>query len=97
MFQQVTGAVPYFFLFSCVKVKFSTSGYLVNVPKLKGRENYDDWAFATSIFLLLKGIDFEDLPTAISELEKKKAKLVITIDFSLYAHSKSKTTVYGRN
>lgn len=75
----------------------STSGYLVNVPKLKGRENYDDWAFATSNFLLLEGIDLENLSAEMSEAEMKKAKakLVMTIDSSLYAHIKSETTVIG--
>lgn len=73
----------------------STSGYLVNVPKLKGRENYDDWAFATSNFLLLEGIDLENMPADISETDKKKAKakLVMTIDSSLYAHIKNETSV----
>ncbi|KAG6456671.1 hypothetical protein O3G_MSEX009873 [Manduca sexta] len=75
----------------------STSGYLVNVPKLKGRENYDDWAFATSNFMLLEGIDLENLPATLSETETKKAKakLVMTIDSSLYVHIKNETTVNG--
>lgn len=75
----------------------STSGYLVNVPKLKGRENYDNWAFATSNFLLLEGMDIENVPATISEpeMKKAKAKLVMTIDCSLYVHIKSETTADG--
>lgn len=65
--------------------------------KLKGRENYDDWAFATSNFLLLHGIDIENVLAAISDakMKKAKAKLVMTIDSSLYVHMKSETTVTG--
>ncbi|GBP67195.1 hypothetical protein EVAR_42074_1 [Eumeta japonica] len=30
--------------------------YLVNIPKLKGRENYDDWCFAVENGLVLEGM-----------------------------------------
>lgn len=54
--------------------------YLVNIPKLKGRENYGDWAFAIENFLVL-----EELSKCISEIieaeeAKAKAKLILTID-----------------
>jgi transposase InsO family protein len=73
----------------------STSSYLVNVPKLKGRENYDDWAFAARNFLVLEGIDIDALPADLSEADqrKAKAKLVMTIDPTLYVHIKNENTV----
>ncbi|GBP89744.1 hypothetical protein EVAR_42865_1 [Eumeta japonica] len=74
-------------------------GYLVNMPNPKEHENYDDWAFATSNYLLLEGIDLENIPDAAvineTETKKAKAKLVMTIDLSLYAHIKSETTMIG--
>ncbi|KOB75270.1 Retrovirus-related Pol polyprotein, partial [Operophtera brumata] len=33
-----------------------TSNYIANVPKLKGRENYDDWCFAAKNVLVLEGM-----------------------------------------
>jgi hypothetical protein len=73
----------------------STSSYLVNVPKLKGRENYDDWAFAARNFLVLEGIDIDALPADLSEADqrKAKAKLVMTIDPTLYVHIKNENMV----
>lgn len=69
--------------------------YLVNVPKLKGRENYDEWAFAAENFLLLEGMDItKDPDTSSSDAENKKtkAKLIMTIDSSLYVHIKDEKT-----
>lgn len=73
----------------------TTSGYLVNIPKLKGRENYDEWAFATRNFLLLEGIDIDQEPAVITEAEQKKAKakLVLSIDPTLYVHIKNESTM----
>ena len=34
----------------------SLGGCLVNIPKLRERENYDDWAFAATNFLILESI-----------------------------------------
>lgn len=73
------------------------SGYLINVPKLKGRENYDEWAFAAENFLVLEGLakSIVNAPEA-SEMEedrKIKAKLILTVDPSLFVHIKeAKTT-----
>lgn len=33
-----------------------SANYFVNVPKLKGRENYEDWAFVVKNFLVLEGL-----------------------------------------
>ncbi|CAH2099257.1 unnamed protein product [Euphydryas editha] len=73
--------------------------YILNVPKLKGRENFDEWAFAVENFLILEGVDInkEDDKhggnTASVDEQKAKAKLVMTIDPSLYVHIKSEKTV----
>ncbi|CAH2103269.1 unnamed protein product [Euphydryas editha] len=73
----------------------SSGGYIVNVPKLKGRENYDDWAFAAKNFLILEGIDVEQIPNTLSAAEDKKAmaKLIMTIDPTLFVHIKTQTNV----
>lgn len=71
--------------------------YIVNVPKLKGRENYDEWAFAAENFLLLDGVDINEESkeddAASPDLKKAKAKLIMTIDCSLYVHIKNEKTV----
>lgn len=33
------------------------ANYLVNVSKLKGRDNYDDWTFGVKNYLILEEID----------------------------------------
>lgn len=73
----------------------STAGYIVNVPKLKGRENYEDWSFTVKNFLVLEGIDMDAILPTITEAEqrKAKAKLIMTIDPSLYVHIKNETTI----
>jgi hypothetical protein len=78
----------------------SGSNYIVNVPKLKGRENYSEWCFAVENFLVLESMvkcikpDPADTtpPTPIEDA-KTKAKLILTIDPSIYVHIRSvKTT-----
>lgn len=80
-----------------------TSNYIANVPKLKGRENYDDWCFAAQNVLVLEGMASAiekqlpaDTSTAAEKAEdaKAKAKLILTIDPSLYVHIKHATTTY---
>lgn len=72
----------------------SSNSFLANVPKLKGRENYHEWAFAAENMLVLEGmlscIKKEEGagPAAAAEDAKAKAKLVLTIDPSLYVHIK---------
>ncbi|GBP64810.1 Protein EFR3 homolog cmp44E [Eumeta japonica] len=69
-----------------------STNYLVNIPKLKGRETYDDWCFAAENVLTLEGMADaikEPLsPTATtaqkSDDMKARAKLILTIDGSLY-------------
>ncbi|GBP26968.1 Retrovirus-related Pol polyprotein from transposon TNT 1-94 [Eumeta japonica] len=80
-----------------------STNYLVNVPKLKGRENYDDWCFAAENVLVLEGMADNikrPLPATAKEAQiaedlKAKAKLILTIDASLYVHIKQATTTYS--
>ncbi|KAF9413693.1 hypothetical protein HW555_008139 [Spodoptera exigua] len=59
---------------------------------LKGRENYDDWCFAAENVLVLEGMADnikQPLPSTATEAQiaddlKAKAKLILTIDASLY-------------
>lgn len=69
-----------------------TSNYAVSVPKLKGRENYSEWAFAAENFLILEGtadyITKAVKPEEAAADAKTRAKLILTIDSSLYVHIK---------
>lgn len=67
------------------------SNYIASVPKLKGGENYDEWCFAAENLLVLDGVDNYIKPPAGFEIKpaeaaKTKAKLILTIDPSLYVH-----------
>lgn len=69
--------------------------YMASVPRLRGRENYADWAFAVENFLVLDGLEncITGAETDTGKDSKARAKLVLTIDSSLYVHIKeSKTT-----
>lgn len=73
----------------------ASNSFLTNVPKLKGRENYREWAFAVENLLILEGtgdsIKIEpdpSLASAATSDAKAKAKLILTIDPSLYVHIK---------
>lgn len=65
-----------------------STNYLVNVLKLKGLDNYDDWCFAAENVLVLEGIadaikaPLAEMATPVQKAEdmKAKAKLVLTID-----------------
>lgn len=68
--------------------------YLNSVPKLIGRENYDEWSFAVENVFVLEG-----LTKCINGTEedsvlvaKAKAKFVLTLDPSLYVHVKDAKT-----
>lgn len=79
-----------------------TTNYIANIPKLKGRENYEDWCFAVQNVLVLENMASaitERLPASpttsqINEDAKAKAKLVLTIDPTLYVHIKHAATTY---
>ncbi|CAH2109147.1 unnamed protein product [Euphydryas editha] len=68
-----------------------SSNYVVSVPKLKGRENYAEWAFAAENFLVLEGTSdciLQTKPEEAAADAKTKAKLILTIDSALYVHIK---------
>ena len=77
----------------------ASNSFLASVPKLKGRENYHEWAFAAENMLVLEGMlscikEEKDatpltgpaVATAAAEDAKAKAKLILTVDPSLYVH-----------
>lgn len=68
--------------------------YISSVPKLIGRENYDTWCFAVENLLVLEGLQkaIEGTETDSVQVAKAKAKLVLTIDPSLYVHVKEAKT-----
>lgn len=68
--------------------------YLNNVPKLMGRENYADWAFAVENVFVLEGLTkcINATETDTDLTTKAKAKLILTLDPSLYIHVKDSKT-----
>lgn len=79
--------------------RLKMTSYLASVPKLKGRENYEEWAFSVTHFLNLEGlrkytvIDVDQLdPVSVGEDEKTLSKLIMTLDTSLFAHVKECVT-----
>ncbi|KAK9685718.1 hypothetical protein QE152_g37725 [Popillia japonica] len=70
------------------------ANYISSVPKLVGRENYDDWAFAVENFLILEGLSkcIDGTETDTDKILKAKAKLVLTLDASLFVHIKEAKT-----
>lgn len=79
-----------------------STNYIANIPKLRGRENYEEWCFAVQNLLVLEGMASaitQALPASctavqLTEDAKAKAKIVLTIDPSLYVHIKYATTTY---
>lgn len=75
------------------------ANYIANVPKLRGRENYDEWVFAAENFLILEGMmkcikperegSGAEVIVSAADDAKTKAKLILTIDCSLYVHIKT--------
>ena len=69
--------------------------YMVNVPKLKGRENYAEWCFAVENFLVLDGMlkcikpEPGQPEVGATDDAKTKAKLILMIDPSIYVHIKN--------
>ena len=70
----------------------ATGSLLANVPKLKGRENYNEWAFATENMLVLEGLSKCIFTVDEANDAKAKARLILTIDPSLYVHIKEATS-----
>ncbi|KAG5869576.1 hypothetical protein JTB14_023414 [Gonioctena quinquepunctata] len=68
-----------------------TANYSINMPQLKGQENYTDWAFAVENFLVLKGLS-ECITEVVGDSDvEAKANIILSID-SLYVHIKDEKT-----
>ncbi|KAK9685258.1 hypothetical protein QE152_g38175 [Popillia japonica] len=73
----------------------STNNFIASVPKLRGRENYSEWAFAVENFLLLDGLNGcikEETAEAADKIAQARAKLILTIDPALFIHVKETKT-----
>ncbi len=68
--------------------------YMSAVPKLLGRENYEDWAFSVENVFILEGLSkcISGTETDADKVLKAKAKLVLTLDPSLFVHVKEAQT-----
>lgn len=74
-----------------------STNYLASVPKLKGRENFDEWTFAVENVLVLEGMLHCVQPVVGKDIKpeddaKARAKLCLTIDPALYVHIKTTKT-----
>ena len=66
---------------------------LMDVPRLKGRENYEEWKFAAEKLLILEGVDECLMEPAVAVDAKTLAGLILTMDSSLFVHiEESKTS-----
>lgn len=81
-------------MWEIVNVIEMAASYLTNVPRLKGRENFDEWSFAIENFMILEGLKgcIEGKESDEEKIAKAKAKIVLTIDTSLYVHIKDVKT-----
>lgn len=68
------------------------SSFISTITKLKGRENYEDWAFAVENFLILEGMQECISKEDSANDAKAKAKIILTIDPSLYVHIRNEKT-----
>ncbi|KAG5867500.1 hypothetical protein JTB14_007479 [Gonioctena quinquepunctata] len=72
----------------------ASNNYLVTIPKLQGRENYEKWSFAMENFLELEGLSkcIDGTETENELVAKAKAKIVLSRNPSSYLHVKEATT-----
>lgn len=70
----------------------ASNSLLASVPKLKGRENYNEWAFAIENMLVLDGLSKCIVAVDEDNDSKAKARMILTIDPSLYVHIKEATS-----
>ncbi|XP_072389450.1 uncharacterized protein [Diabrotica undecimpunctata] len=68
--------------------------YLTSVPRLTGRDNYQDWSFAVENVFVLEGLSkcIQGTEEDTTLVAKAKAKLILTLDPSLYLHVKDACT-----
>lgn len=77
-------------------MKAASKNFLMNIPTLNGRENYDKLAFAAENFLIIEGVQnsIKEEPAAEGEgaaafsvsNSRTKAKMIALIDPALYVH-----------
>lgn len=70
------------------------NSYIASVPKLRGRENYNEWAFAAENFLVLDGLKqcIDGTEDDAAKIIQARAKLILMIDTSLFIHIKETKT-----
>lgn len=68
-----------------------TTSYIANVSKLRGRENYVEWAFAAENYSILDGLEkcIKEEETDAGKVIQARAKLIVTIESSLFIHIKA--------
>lgn len=70
--------------------------YLAGVLKLLRRENYEEWAFVIENVFILNGLSkclVENGEKDTNKLNKARAKLVLSIDPTLYVHVREASSV----
>lgn len=70
----------------------ASNNYLTSIPKSQGRKNYEEWSFAMENFLVLEGLSDFVYGTATDATQISKAKIVLSLDPSLYIHMKKAKT-----
>lgn len=77
----------------------SANNYVDSVPKLLGRENYGDWAFAAENLFIIDNLKscIDGSETDDTKIAKARAKLVLTIDASLYVHIRDTATTTAKD
>lgn len=70
------------------------ANYLATIPKLQGRDNYEEWSFAMENFLILEGLNkcIDGTESDSVLVQKAKAKIILSLDPSLYVHVRDAVT-----
>lgn len=70
--------------------------YLGSVPRLLGRENYADWCYAIENVFILEGLSkcLDNTETDTVLQAKAKAKIILTLDTSIYTPVRGKETCF---
>jgi gag-polypeptide of LTR copia-type len=89
------------FEISGLKMTSSDSMHKNTIEKLRGSDNYQTWAFAVKSLLELNDLEKCIVPgstagsvaeTDASKLKKAKAKIILSIESTLYVHIQNCTT-----
>lgn len=65
---------------------------ITSINKLKGRENYEEWAFAVENYLILEGMEKCIKQDGEAMDAKARAKIILTIEPGLFVHIKNEST-----